>query len=95
MILTKQILNFKSNILNGLCFLIQNIAILIFNYPKNPGMLIFPDNLNKRATLDFNLSLPIFTTRIPPVPEPKTFLQAIFGNIPKIIPVLPQFFPAQ
>ena len=92
MILTKQVINFKSNILNGLCFLIQNIATKIFNYPKNPGMLIFPANLDKKLTFNLNSSLPIFTTRIPPVPEPKTFLQAIFGNIPKIIPIKKVFY---
>jgi len=92
MILTKQILNFKSSILNGLCFLTQKIATLIFNYPKNLGMPIAPINLDQRSTFSFNSSLPIFTSRIPPIPEPKTFLQAIFGNIPKINSVEKVFY---
>ena len=87
MILTKHVLNFKSNILNGLCFLTQNIATLIFNFPKNPGMPITPTNLDQQSIFDFNSSLPTFSSRIPSIPTPRTFLQALFGNIQKINPI--------
>ena len=92
MLLTKQILNIKSIFLNILNFSIHKIAILIFNYPKNPGMPIMPTDSVQRAIFTLNSSLPVFKVNIPPVPSPKKFLQALFGNLPKVVPIKKHFY---
>lgn len=54
----------------------------------------YPGMLRVRSGYDFSeyFNLDYHFTRFPPFPEPKTFLEAVFGEIPKLKPIEKTFF---
>ena len=61
------------------------VASQYFQYPENPGMPTIyemPDKFYARA--EFLDRLPLHKTAWPPMPKPETWVEMIFGPIPKV-----------
>jgi len=93
MTLANKIVEIKVSIFNGLSYLIEKIAILFFNYPRNPGMpLIEPYDPSRHDMINYVSKLPVHTTMVPPPASPNTMLQAFFGNYPEVMSVERTFY---
>ena len=75
----------KLGIIKILQWSFEKIARTFFNYPIIKGM---PADLEisetKQKILDYVSKLPVHKTGIPPLPHPKTFSQALIGNVPHL-----------
>ena len=87
------LIDFKKILVNGFHELFLIIATKFFNYPEVPGMLAAKDlsNFDQRA-YDYFRSLPVHETLTPPSPQPRTLIQAIFGNTPHFEPIQRRFY---
>ena len=93
--LTTTYINFKVRFVNLIHDLNLGIAKKFFNYPEVPGMLAAKNlSMSEISMEDYIAKLPVHEAYAPPIPAPKTLLQALFGNVPELAKVNRGYYKA-
>ena len=83
MTLERKLLDLKLASIQKLSSIYEAIATQFFNYPDNPGMqLVNPASEERRSIASYVAQLPLHPRGVPPIPQPKTLLEAFIGNLP-------------